>query len=135
MESLDKRESLVIAVATDDGKEFIDRHFGDAAYYYIYRLFPDSIEFLKRIENTTEEERMHADPVKAQGITGTLKKEKVQVAVSRIFGPNIKRIGKKFVCVLIRHGSIEESFALLQKQFSLLLNALNAGEERTSIKL
>ncbi len=128
-------EYLTAAVATDDGSDLIDRHFGDAKYYYIYRLTPGGMDFVKKIENKTEEERQHADPVKAKGVTGTLKKENVQVAVSRVFGPNIKRIKKNFVCVAAPGKTMEETLEILKNRFSDLSGQWDAGENRGIIKL
>ncbi len=128
-------ESLTVAVATDDGKSLIDRHFGDAEYYYIYRLTPDSFELIKKIENTTEEERQHADPVKAKGVTGMLKEENVQVAVSKVFGPNIKRIRKYFVCVTAPGQTMEDALSKLPDHFQELAAQLEAGESRGIVKL
>jgi len=86
---------LKVAFATDDGKTFMGRHFGDARFYDIYELDEDQASFIKRIENTVdEEEDVHADPKKAKGISTLLLDEKVAVVVSKIFGPNIKRIKK-----------------------------------------
>ncbi len=128
-------KSLIIAAATDDGENFISRHFGDAGYYNLYRLTPEKAEFIKKITNVSEKERMHADPGKAQGITEILRKEKVQVAASKVFGPNIKRIKKKFVCVLTNANSINEILIILQKQFSRLTQEWEAGEVREVIRL
>ncbi len=128
-------ESLTVAVATDDGKSFIDRHFGDAEKYYIYRLTSGSLEFVKKIENTTEEERQHADPVKAKGVTGMLKEENVQVAVSKVFGPNIKRIKKKFVCVAAPGQVMEVVLSELPHRFHELAAQWEAGENREIVKL
>lgn len=128
-------ESLTVAVATDDGKSFIDRHFGDAEKYYIYRLTAGSFEFLKKIANTTEEERRHADPVKAKGVTGMLKAENVQVAVSKVFGPNIKRIKKKFVCVVAPGQIVEVVLSELPHRFQELVSQWESGENREIVKL
>jgi len=131
-------EKLITAFATDDGKSFIDRHFGDADFYDIYEISSQTAKLLKRIDNTTEEdddEEGHGDPVKAQGVTGMLKKEGVNMAVSRVFGPNLKRIKKKFLCILVEKTSIEESLKILQKRFPSLLDEWNVGEERTFIRL
>ena len=128
-------DSLIAAVATDDGSDFIDRHFGDAKYYYIYQLTPGGIDFIKKIENKTEEERQHADPVKAKGVAGTLKKENVQVAVSRVFGPNIKRIKKNFVCVAAPGKTMEETLDSLSRMFYDLSEQWQAGENRDIVKL
>ena len=90
---------LITAFATNNGTTFMDNHFGDANYYDIYKISASNSEFIKRIDNTVDiEEESHADPKKAKGISGLLKSEGIQVVVSKVFGPNIKRIKKNFVC-------------------------------------
>jgi len=131
-------EKLITAFATDDGKSFIDRHFGDADFYDIYEISSQGVNLLKRIDNTTEEdddEEGHGDPVKAQGITGILKKEGVSMSVSRVFGPNLKRIKKKFLCIIVKEGSIEDSIKKLQDTFPALLEEWSKGEERNFIRI
>ena len=76
-------QKLIVTFATDDGKIFMDRHFGDAVQYEIYELDSSAAQHLRTIKNTTEEEEMHADPNKAKGIAGLLKKDGAQVLVSK----------------------------------------------------
>jgi predicted Fe-Mo cluster-binding NifX family protein len=115
-------EQFITAFATDDGKSFIDRHFGDADYYDLYTITPDEAIFLKRIINTTEEDHHvqgHGDAIKAHGIMGILEKESVSMVVSRVFGPNLKRIKNKFFCVLAENMDIAQSIRILQEKISL----------------
>ncbi len=122
---------LRLAVATDDGKHFVARHFGDAESYDVYEISPDGAEFLLRVTNETEEEEeLHADPKKAQGIAAILKKQGVQVALTKLFGPNIKRIKKKFVCVLTGHEEIAAGLVQVQQDFQLVVAEWEKGEER-----
>lgn len=124
-----------IAYATDDGEFFVDRHFGDANYFDIYTFNSNRIDFLKRIENTTEEDskEVHGDPKKAKGILELLKKEDVKVLVSKIFGPNINRIKKHFVCVVIDDDKISDSFGKLQTNMEMLVKEWGKGEERNHL--
>ena len=128
---------LITAFATDDGKMFMDRHFGDANYYDIYKISATGMEFIKRIDNTTEEEddEIHADPKKAKGISGLLKEEKVQVVVSKVFGPNIKRIKKNFVCIVMSKKDVPESITYIQQKFDTIVKEWNKGEERLILKV
>ncbi len=123
-------ENWIVAFATDNGKHFIDRHSGDAKYYDLYQINSSSANFIKRIENNTGKEERHADPVKAKGISELLKKEGVQVMVSKRFGPNIKRIKSKFVCVMMNDPEIETSLKNLQQKLRHIQETWNAGEER-----
>lgn len=129
--------AIKVAFATDDGKTFMDRHFGDAEYYDVYEIDKDKSEFIKRIMNTTEEndENIHADPVKAKGVTSLFKDENIKVVISKIFGPNIKRIKKKFVCVLMNDNSISESIKNIQQSIHIIDNEWNKGEERKHLNL
>ncbi|MBN2016983.1 MAG: dinitrogenase iron-molybdenum cofactor biosynthesis protein [Candidatus Cloacimonetes bacterium] len=124
------------AFATDDGKTFMERHFGDALFYDIYEVKDDKALFVKRIENTVpEEEELHADPRKAKGISSLLLKENVTVVVSKIFGPNIKRIRKKFVCIVIKNGTIDDAVHRIIKNLDLIKGEWNKDENRSHLML
>ena len=123
-------EKIKVAFATDDGKTFMSRHFGDAKFYDIYEIDENNADYLKRINNTTEEEDVHADPKKAKGITGLLKNEAVRVVVSKVFGPNIKRIKKKFVCVVMDDDTLDESIGRLCKNIRIVVDEWEKGAER-----
>ncbi len=125
---------LNVAFATDDGKTLIGRHFGDAHYYDIYELDENHVSFVKRIENSVdEEEDVHADPKKAKGISSLLLKENVTVVVSKVFGPNIKRIKKKFVCIVIKDDNIDVGINKISENVENIEKEWNKGEERTHL--
>ena len=124
------------AFATGDGKSFTNRHFGDNEYYYIYDISESESRFIKRINNTTVniEEKVHADPGKAMGVSGLLKKENVKVVVSKVYGPNIKRIRKNFVCVLMNN-TISDSINIIMENFNDISDEWEKGEGRKHINL
>lgn len=125
-----------VAFATDDGKTFMGRHFGDALFYDIYELDENQASFVKRIENTVdEEEDVHADPKKAKGISELLLDENVTVVVSKIFGPNIKRIKKKFVCVVIRDEMINSGINKVCENIEKIYAEWEKGKERKHLSL
>ena len=129
-------KKLKVAFATDDGKTFMGRHFGDAEQYYIYEIDNENAKFINKINNTTEEEEdVHADPKKAGSITKLLKQDKVQVVVSKIFGPNIKRIKKTFVCILIKEQLIENSIGIIKNNLPKIIEEWEIGENRNFLKL
>jgi len=121
---------FLVAFATDNGKSFMNRHFGDAEFYDIYKISKTETKFLERIENTTEEEKQHADPEKAKGITGLLKKKGVTVVVSKVFGPNIDRIKLQFVCIIDNHETITESIKAIQNKMDVVYYEKLLGEKR-----
>jgi len=123
-------KKLKVAFATDDGKSFMSRHFGDAEHYYIYEIDNNNANFIKKIDNTTEKEKNHADPKKAKGITNLLSEENVNVVVSKIFGPNINRIKKKFVCIVVKDEKIEKSINNICDNIENIFREWEKGKER-----
>ncbi len=123
-------QKIITAFATDDGKTFMDRHFGDALQYEIYEIDANSHKHIGTINNVTEEEEMHADPNKAKGVTRLFKKDKVQILVSKKFGGNINRMKKKFVCILMNDPQISDSIKTIQRHFDQVVADLEKGEER-----
>lgn len=130
-------EIITTAFATDNGKSFINRHFGDANYYYIYEISKNDIKFINKIKNTTNEteEEVHADPKKAKGVAELLKNENVTTVVSKFYGPNIKRISKKFVCILMDNDDFSECTQILQQKIDCITDEWDKGETRNSINL
>ncbi len=125
-------EKFKVACATDDGSTFVGRHFGEAFHYDVYEVSPDHIRFLKRVDNTTEEdEEIHADPKKAKGISGILKAEQIHVVTTKIFGPNIMRIKSNFVCVLSGSDEIEVGLLKIQQNLSRIHEEWEKGPDRS----
>ena len=123
-------ERLRLAAATDDGEHFTSRHFGDAEFYEIFEFSESGYESTGRVINNVDEEKGHADPNKARGIAGLLAKEGVHMAVSPVFGPNIKRIKKKFVCILTGHEKISDCLEMLMSRYPEIVAEFEKGEER-----
>ncbi len=128
---------MKVVFATDDGLTFMDRHFGDAEFYEVYEVSRDDFEHVKRINNSTEEddENLHGDPVKAKGVTTLFKGEDVKVLVTKVFGPNIKRMKKKFVCVLINTDTLANGMKKVQEIMPEIEQEWKLGEDRNFIDL
>lgn len=125
---------IKVAFATDNGTTFISRHFGDAKYYDIYLIDNDKADFIKRITNMVdEEEDIHADPKKAQGISELIAKENVSVVVSKVYGPNIKRIKKKFVCVVVKDETVEEGIHKICQNIEKIYAEWERGSDRNHL--
>lgn len=126
------------AIATDEGTTCITRHFGDARYYDLYDVNQSGVHFVGRLENTVdveENEESHGDIKKASGIGSLLKQQRVNTAVSKVFGPNIKRLIKNYACVIVSEDSITKVLEMLAREQSSLCDALDAGEERSVLDL
>ena len=112
---------MLCAVATDDGIHLMGRHFGDAARYDLYLLDKEEIIFKKIIVNPfredEENEDLHEDKKKARNMKELFLERGVSVLVSKAFGPNVKRMVKNFVPVVVRHNDIKKAKKLLVKYF------------------
>ncbi len=129
-------ETLIVAIATDDGNHLPEHHFGEAAFYSIYRFNALDYEFLKRIRNPgSEHEETHGDARKAANIGKLLKPEGVQLLVSRQFGKNIERMRREFLPVLVAQSEIVETLRYLQQNFDLLRAEWQKGSERRHLIL
>lgn len=127
---------IIAAIATDDGESTIKRHFGDAKKYLIYKVSLNEITLIKTISNDTDfEEETHADPRKAGSVAGLLQKENVNTAVSKAFGPNIKRIKKKFVCIIVNSEKVDESMKKVQENLAMIDEEWKKGPERNFLKI
>jgi predicted Fe-Mo cluster-binding NifX family protein len=84
-------------------------HFGSSKYFLIYEfdLETKDLRFLKRIENSTQEEEKHGDIKKAKSVSELL--ENVSVFVANRYGPNIKRIKRRFIPIISREKNIEKT--------------------------
>ena len=108
----------------------------EAEYSHLYALDTQNAECIKKISNTTEEEEdVQADPKKAKSIGKLLKQEQVQILVSKIFGPNIKRIKKKFVCILMKENSIKNGAEIIKNNLPTITEEWGKGEARNFLKL
>jgi len=123
-------EKMRLAVATNDGEHFMKRHFGDADFYEIFEIFESGYEAVGRMTNDLDEEEGHADPKKAQGVAGLLKKQGVQVTMANVYGPNIKRIKKHFVCIVTGKEAISDGLDLVVRHYEEVLAELEKGEDR-----
>ena len=128
---------LIFAFASNDGKTLnMTRHFGDSVYYLFYKISTTKSELLEKRESAKFEEDesiKHGDPSKAKGIGFFLKD--ADVLVSKIFGPNIQRMIKKFPCVLVQSPSIDENIKTIQNNMDKIIEKFEKGAERKHLIL
>ena len=100
---------IKLACGIDNETEFTNEHFGSSKYFLIYDfdLETKDLRFLKRIENSTQEEEKHGDIKKAKSVSELLKN--VFVLVAFRYGPNIIRIKKRFIPIISREKNIEKT--------------------------
>ena len=117
---------LVFAFATNNDEYLSNDHYGMAKYYYVYKISKGKEKFVEKRKNTDYKEDKslkHGDPQKAKA-TAFISKG-VDALVGRKFGPNLPKILKRFVCVVVRTHTLHEAIVLLK----------NNGENRKHIIL
>jgi len=127
---------LLIAFGTDDGENLNNDHVGMAKYFYVYRFSNDKEELVERRENVKfegNESMQHGDPEKARATSSVL--ENVDVLVGRKFGPNLPRLLKKFVCVVVRTESLTNAIKAVHNNMDRIVEESNKRENRKDIVL
>jgi len=133
-----KKESemkLLIAFGTDDGKNLNNDHVGMAKYFYVYEFSNGKEQLVERRENVLfkGDESIHGDPEKAKATSSVL--GGVDVLVGRKFGPNLPRLVKRFVCVLVRTDTITRAIQAIHHNMDRISEEKSKEENRTRIVL
>lgn len=139
--------SVIVAIASEDGKQMPNGHFGKAPRYELYEMRADRATWLRSVDNPRLAEQPaspveHALHVQGQGVTHKgggigqlLRKQGVQVMVSRAFGANIKRMRQRFLPVLVRSASVSEAIDTLQADWQRVEAGWQQGEARKHLVL
>jgi len=127
---------LLIAFGTDDGESLNNDHVGMAKYFYVYKFSGNQEELIERRGNVkfdSDETIKHGDPEKARVTSSVL--EGVDVIVGKKFGPNIVRMLKEVVCVVVKTGTIASAIKAIHKNMDSIVEQKDKGENRKHIVL
>jgi predicted Fe-Mo cluster-binding NifX family protein len=126
---------FLIALGTDDGENLNDDHVGMAKYFYVYEFTNSKEQLVERRENVSfrGDESIHGDPEKAKATSSVL--EGVDVLVGKKFGPNLPRLLRKFVCVLVRTNAITSAIEAVHNNMDRIVEEKNKEEDRKHIVL
>jgi predicted Fe-Mo cluster-binding NifX family protein len=127
---------LLIAFSTDDGQHMLKGHAGQARYFDVYKFLNGQAEFLERRDNSKYKGHKtikHGDPKKAQATLGALKG--VHVLVAKTYGPNLPRLLKTMLCVVVRTQKISDAVEILKRNAEVVLGEYQKGEVRKHLVL
>jgi predicted Fe-Mo cluster-binding NifX family protein len=128
---------LLVAFSTHDGENLVtDDHAGTARYFDVYRFTEDQVEFVERRENSKyggDETMRHGDPKKAKASLSAL--DGLDVWVNKRFGPNLPRLLKKILCVVVRVDTIPEATKLMEQSLNAVAGECKKGEDRKHLIL
>jgi len=127
---------LLIAFGTDDGVNFNDDHFGMAEYFQVYKFSEGKEEFVEKRENVQfkgDESIKHGDPEKAKATSSVL--QGIDVLVGKRYGPNLLRLVRRFVCVIVRTNTLQNAIGMVHQNIEKIIAEKNKGEERKHLIL
>ena len=127
---------FLIAFGTDDGERLNNDHVGMARDFYIYRFSEGREELVEERPNSKfggDESMKHGDPEKARATSSALMG--VDVLVGKKFGPNITRLLKKFVCVVVKTDSLGTAIRTVHDNMDTIVDEKGKGEDRKTIVL
>jgi len=123
---------LIFALGTDDEKTIKqDDHVGMSKIFQIWEFSEGNFNFLetkKNVKYKEDESRIHGDPKKAKATASVL--DRVDVLVGKMMGPNIKRLNKKFVPVIIREPKIEKTIKIIKENINEIIEEKNKEKRR-----
>ena len=126
---------FLIAFGTDDGKRLNNDHVGMAKYFYVYEFSNGKEELVERRKNVRfkGDESVHGDPEKAKATSSVL--EGMDVLVGRKFGPNLPRLLRKFVCIVVRANTLTSAIQAVHNNMDRIAEEKNKEGGRKHIVL
>lgn len=112
-----------VAFAVSNNNEFEEKHFGDADKYMIYQWQGDQFLYHDELLNQSkdlDESNVHGSKLKGDSIISFLKKNEVNMLVSKQFGKNMKMVNKHFIPVIIASNTLSEACKVLVKNLARL---------------
>jgi len=127
---------LLIGIGSNDGQHLLKDHFGNSKYFYVYRFTEQGESFVecrKNVKYHEDESIKHGDPGKAQATAEVLKG--LDAIAGLRFGPNINRLLKKYVCIIVKRQTIEDAITVLREHVEHIVEAKEKGETRKHLVL
>jgi predicted Fe-Mo cluster-binding NifX family protein len=127
---------LLVAFSTNDGENMFHKHAGQASYFDIYRFSNGGAEFRERRDNSAykgNESMKHGDPKKAQATLEAL--SGVHVLVAKKYGPNLPKLLRRLLCVVVRVQKISDALRIMKKKLEVVLKEYEKGEARKHLVL
>ncbi|NCF75347.1 MAG: 4Fe-4S dicluster domain-containing protein [Xanthomonadaceae bacterium] len=128
-------EKLTFAIGTDDGKIIKQgEHIGESEYFSIWDYSEGKMAFREKRENIKYEEdetSSHGNPEKAKKVSSVL--TGVDVIAGKIIGPNVVRMKKKYVPVIIREPSIDRVIEIIKENINEIVDEYHKQDRKAII--
>ena len=128
-------EKLTFAIGTDDGKIIKQgEHVGESGYFSIWDYSEGEMTFREKRENIKYEEDekiSHGDPEKAKKVASVL--AGVDIIAGKIIGPNVVRMKKKYVPVIIREPSIDKALKIIKENINEIVDECHKQDKKAII--
>ena len=126
---IDKK--IRFAFAVSHSKQFEPTHFGDADKYLIFEWNGSELEKQDELINefkSLDENRKHASKEKGNSIIQLLQEKRLQVLVSKQFGPNIKLINQYFIPVIMDKETIDDALVAIKRHIVWIEDELSNNQ-------
>ncbi len=128
-------ERLTFAIGTDNGKIIKQgEHIGESRYFSIWDYLEGGMTFREKRENIKYEENeslLHGDPKKAEKVASVL--NGVDIIVGKMIGPNVVRMRKKYVPVIIREPSIDKALKIIKENINEIVDEYHKQDRKAII--
>ena len=131
------RDFLKIAMGVQENEDlFSEGHFGESNKFLIYKydISQQKMELSNSFDNTSAEEKMHGDPVKAKGVASII--GDVDIIFAHALGQNIIRMKKKYLILISRSLNIHEALNKIPNKIDKILEEMEKNiEDRKIIRI
>lgn len=128
----------IVACGTSEGEKLFEDHFGNAPYFYLYKINVQGYEFIEEVENISEEDSddlESEEELKAKNISSLLKAKSANVLLAHQMGPKLAKISKNFVSIISHELDIETALDSIREKLHLVEREWRKGESREYIIL
>lgn len=128
----------IVACGTTDGGNLFEDHFGDAPYFYLYKINVQGFEFIEEVENISRadsEDEETGEELRAKNVSSLLKTKSANVLLARQMGPNLAKISRDFVPIISRLLDIEAALSSVKEKLHLVEREWRKGESREYLVL
>ncbi len=129
-EMTDKK--IRFSFAVNHSHLFEPTHFGDADKFLIFDWNGSELEQQSELINefkSMDENQKHGSKEKGDSLIHLLQKNKIQVLVSKKFGPNIKMVNQYFIPVIMDKETIVEGLETIKQNITWIEDELSNNQK------
>ncbi len=123
-------DRLIVMVGTNDGKEIVFDHPGDADYFFIYEVSKNGYKLLRKVKNTAKDmEEKHGGRKKMEKVLELV--GDIDVILTRRKSPNLIRMAKETTIqpIMVDVVSIDDGLKIISENFESVAKTIERRKE------